>query len=156
MRAFSSVALFFGIASVATSMLEAQTAERDAVPLRNWPAPPFWQPPAVQDSSETKERGVLTASSQAGSPEAQLPANSFVFVGMTPCRVIDTRSFPNPFGPPMLAAATPRTFPLPTSTKCTIPASSAAYSLNVTVVPPGPLGFLTVWPTETPNRLYRH
>jgi len=30
---------------------------------------------------------------------------------------------------------------------CNIPASAAAYSLNVTVVPPAPLGYLTIWPT---------
>jgi hypothetical protein len=30
---------------------------------------------------------------------------------------------------------------------CNIPATAAAYSLNVTVVPPAPLGYLTIWPT---------
>ncbi len=30
---------------------------------------------------------------------------------------------------------------------CNIPNSALAYSLNVTVVPRGPLGYLTIWPT---------
>jgi len=30
---------------------------------------------------------------------------------------------------------------------CSIPATAQAYSVNVTVVPSGPVGFLTVWPT---------
>ena len=30
---------------------------------------------------------------------------------------------------------------------CNIPTTAAAYSLNVTVVPQGPLGYLTIWPT---------
>src|SRR5664280_461672 len=33
------------------------------------------------------------------------------------------------------------------ATACNIPSSAAAYSLNSTVVPHGPLGYLTVWPT---------
>jgi hypothetical protein len=48
-------------------------------------------------------------------------------------------------------AATPRTFPIQSSTNCTIPAIAQAYSLNVTVVPPGSLGFLTIWPSGQPR-----
>ena len=33
------------------------------------------------------------------------------------------------------------------SSACGLPAGAAAYSLNMTVVPSGPLGFLTTWPT---------
>jgi hypothetical protein len=33
------------------------------------------------------------------------------------------------------------------STTCSIPATAQAYSLNITVVPPGPLSYITVWPT---------
>ena len=29
---------------------------------------------------------------------------------------------------------------------CPVPASAQAFVLNATVVPPGPLGFLTLWP----------
>jgi hypothetical protein len=40
-----------------------------------------------------------------------------------------------------------RPFPILNATACNIPSSAAAYSLNFTVVPHGPLGYLTVWPT---------
>jgi hypothetical protein len=33
------------------------------------------------------------------------------------------------------------------SPTCSIPATAQAYSLNITVVPPGPLSYITVWPT---------
>jgi streptogramin lyase len=71
------------------------------------------------------------------------------FYPVTPCRIADTRTgagFTGAFGPPSMAANTTRTFPVPSST-CGIPATAAAYSLNFTVAPPGPLGLLTTWPT---------
>ena len=43
-----------------------------------------------------------------------------------------------------MAAGVGRSFPVTTSA-CGIPASAQAYSLNATVVPPGALGFLTLW-----------
>jgi hypothetical protein len=33
-----------------------------------------------------------------------------------------------------------------TGSACPVPASAQAFVLNATVVPPGPLGFLTLWP----------
>ncbi len=68
------------------------------------------------------------------------------FVPVTPCRIADTRNVNGPFGGPALGAGSNRDFVVPSST-CGIPASAAAYSLNVTVVPTGPLGYLAVWPT---------
>ena len=38
-----------------------------------------------------------------------------------------------------------RSFPVPAS-GCSIPSTAAAYSLNVTVVPEGYLGYLSAWP----------
>jgi len=67
------------------------------------------------------------------------------FVPVTPCRVVDTRGAAGTFGGPTLAARTSRSFPIPSS-GCGIPATAQAYSLNVTVVPPGPLSYLTLWP----------
>ncbi len=65
------------------------------------------------------------------------------FVPLTPCRILDTRSGGGP---------------LPGGTKtnvnmilpaCNIPASASAFSLNVTLVPAGgPVGYLTIWPTD--------
>ncbi len=67
------------------------------------------------------------------------------FVPVTPCRIADTRNAAGPFGGPALGAGVSRDFVVPSSA-CGIPASAAAYSLNVTVVPTGPLGYISVWP----------
>ncbi len=73
-------------------------------------------------------------------------ASPLQFVKVTPCRVADTRNASGPFGGPALSAETSREFDLPQSA-CNIPSSAVAYSLNVTVVPDGPLGYLTIWPS---------
>jgi hypothetical protein len=69
------------------------------------------------------------------------------FYPVPPCRVIDTRGANGPLGGPILAARTPRDFPMLQSS-CGIPSNAQAYSLNFTVVPPAPLGYLTVWPSD--------
>jgi hypothetical protein len=81
-------------------------------------------------------------------------AGTLQFYPLAPCRVLDTRTptaggtFPasSTFGSPSLSGGTGRSFPV-TSSACGVPASAAAYSLNVTVVPQGALGFVTAWPT---------
>ena len=77
--------------------------------------------------------------------------STLAFYPLPPCRVADTRksNFPPGLGPPSLTGGQERQFPiLNAATTCNIPTSGvAAYSLNFTVVPSGPLGFLTVWPT---------
>ncbi len=78
-------------------------------------------------------------------------ASSLEFFPLTPCRIADTRStqsFTGAFGPPSLAGFVTRDFPLATS-PC-LSGSEQAYSLNVTAVPPGPLGFLSIWPAGQP------
>ncbi|HSY13266.1 MAG TPA: YncE family protein [Verrucomicrobiae bacterium] len=65
------------------------------------------------------------------------------FVPATPCRLLDTRSGGN--GP--ILGGTSQSFILSQLGNCNIPATAAAYSLNVTVVPHGRLGYLTIWPT---------
>lgn len=67
------------------------------------------------------------------------------FHPVTPCRVADTRNPAGPFGGPAMTAALTRSFS-PQSSGCGIPANAQAYSLNMTVVPPGPMSFLTTWP----------
>ena len=66
---------------------------------------------------------------------------------VTPCRLVDTRGADGTFGGPALQGNTSRSFPLPQNTNCNIPDSAVAYSLNVTVAPHHPLGYLTIWPT---------
>jgi YVTN family beta-propeller protein len=68
------------------------------------------------------------------------------FVPVTPCRVVDTRNPDGTFGGPPIQGGTYRSFPIPQGS-CDIPSTAVAYSLNVTVVPDGPLGYLTIWPT---------
>jgi len=65
---------------------------------------------------------------------------------LAPCRVVDTRNAAGTFGGPILSGGATRSFPIPSSA-CSAPATAQAYSFNVTVVPPGPLGYLTAWPT---------
>jgi hypothetical protein len=78
--------------------------------------------------------------------------SELAFYPVTPCRVADTRANQGKtgaFGPPGLAAYVARDFPIPTST-CAIPISAKAYSLNMTVVPPSHLDFLSTWPAAQP------
>jgi hypothetical protein len=76
---------------------------------------------------------------------ADAPAQEFY--PMTPCRVADTRAnsgFTSPFGAPSLVGGATRVFPVQST--CGIPTAAEAYSLRMTVVPPGPLGYLTAYP----------
>src|SRR5260370_39930161 len=67
-------------------------------PLKHWAAQLYWQPsPAEAEASAFRSATPL--------PRAEGPVNSLVFVGLTPCRVADTRSsqpFTGAFGPPSL------------------------------------------------------
>ena len=76
---------------------------------------------------------------------AQWHAGELSFYPVTPCRIADTRGTSGPFGGPEMGAAATRSFPVPAS-GCNIPATAAAYSLNVTAVPDGALSFLSAWP----------
>jgi uncharacterized repeat protein (TIGR03803 family) len=67
-------------------------------------------------------------------------------VSVAPCRLVDTRQTGGP-----IQGGTSRNFNVPQFGGCNIPASAAAYSLNVTVVPHGRLGFLTIWPAGQPQ-----
>ncbi len=72
--------------------------------------------------------------------------NSYSFYPATPCRIADTRYGSGQFGAPSMHSGQTRDFPIPLSS-CGMPSTASAYSLNVTVVPPGYLGYLTTWPT---------
>lgn len=64
------------------------------------------------------------------------------FVPVTPCRLVDTRQTGNP-----IQGGSSQNFPITQLRSCGIPINSTAFSLNVTVIPHGPLGYLTIWPT---------
>ena len=53
---------------------------------------------------------------------------------------------------PFLAGGQSRSFPVRSST-CNVPSTAHAYSLNFTAVPHGPLGYITTWPTGSPQPL---
>ncbi len=94
---------------------------------------------------------VVTASANGGSISTTFSLTNVVpvalrFVSVTPCRVADTRNPAGPFGAPYIAGQATRTFIIPNG-PCNIPATAQAYSVNATVVPQGPLGYLTLWPT---------
>ena len=74
------------------------------------------------------------------------------FVPVVPCRIADTRNAFGPFGGPGLPGNTSRDFVIPGG-PCGIPGSAVAYSVNIAVVPSGPLGYLTLWPTGQPQPL---
>jgi hypothetical protein len=104
--------------------------------------------PAVRSAAgEPKAAKVVT-------PEAAL-SDPLPFIGVPPCRVVDTRTGEGktgPFGPPIMAGGSTRSIPIPQST-CGIPTSAKAYSLNITVVPSGPLSYLSIWPAGQPQPL---
>jgi YVTN family beta-propeller protein len=92
-------------------------------------------------NSDSNNVSVLT-----GGPSAALE-----FVPVPPCRIVDTRQPQGPFGGPYLSGGTSRGFAIPQSA-CNIPASAAAYALNVTVAPKArSLGYLTLWPAGEPQ-----
>jgi hypothetical protein len=76
------------------------------------------------------------------------------FYAVTPRRIMDTRGADGTFGGPILGAAQARTVPIQSSA-CNIPSSARAYSLNATVVPPAPLGFLQLWGTGGAQPVFR-
>ncbi len=97
---------------------------------------------------------VFTISQAAAAAAAGPPISSsgLHFVPVTPCRIVDTRENLGQFGKPALTPDAPRSFPIP-STSCGIPGAAKAYALNVTVVPKGPLGYITIFPTGQPQPL---
>ena len=68
---------------------------------------------------------------------------------LTPCRIVDTRSYggkSGAFGPPAMAAGETRTYSLPSSA-CGVPSTAKAYSLIMSAWPASRLQWLTTWPT---------
>jgi len=128
--------------------------QRDVAPLTPWSAPLYWQPTPKNAAIAAGMPATFGDAANAVGPNAATPIGSLVFVGMTPCRIADTRTgsgFTGAFGPPIMAGGATRTFPIQSSTTCTIPAIAQAYSFNITIVPPGFVNFIIVWPTGQPR-----
>jgi glucose/arabinose dehydrogenase len=65
------------------------------------------------------------------------------FYTVTPCRVLDTRDPPGPWGSPALAAGSDRAFTI--AGRCNIPATARAVAVNLTVTGPTDLGHLVLF-----------
>jgi uncharacterized repeat protein (TIGR01451 family) len=74
---------------------------------------------------------------------------SMDFYTLTPCRVLDTRGAPGPYGQPALYAGAERSFQL--FEQCAIPSTARAVSVNVTVTQASGAGHLRLYPTGTPR-----
>src|ERR1022692_1814462 len=80
------------------------------------------------------------------------PPTALQFVPLpSPCRAVDTRPERGGGGP--IQGGIPQNFPISGAGSCGILTSAAAYSMNVSAVPEGPLGYLTVWPAGQPRPL---
>jgi len=134
------------LTAVVSLVLSAQVGRQpDPLPLKHWAAPLYWQPTQIPAPGQA----VVATPADATAYSAPL-----VFVAMSPCRVVDTRTgdgFTGSFGPPSLVGGVSRTFPILSSTTCTIPSEAQAYSFDITVVPPGPLAYVTAYPTGQPT-----
>jgi hypothetical protein len=71
-------------------------------------------------------------------------AGSLDFYMVTPCRAFDTRKPTGAYGGPQLAGLVQRNFHSAGSV-CGVPASARGLSLNATIVPPAPVGYLLLW-----------
>ena len=99
----------------------------EAIP--NWSAPATWSPPRA-----------------AGVHALADVTNPLPFIGVTPCRVADTRGngFTGAYGPPSLAANVTRSFTI--TGQCGIPADARAVSFNFGALNVGGAGDLRVFP----------
>lgn len=121
--AVSSLAALLGTGGVA-----AQPAEE----IKNWPVPATtWTPTAAP----VPETAALTPSLQ--------------FIGIAPCRLVDTRrtDLPTGYGKPEMSAGTARTLIMTGRPHCSISTAARAVSMNVTVVRPTGPGYLRLYPS---------
>lgn len=128
-------------------------------PVRNWQAPTYWMPPQDAPGSAppaVKGSGTLTRTAGTGALLAGSVtplSGPLTFVAVTPCRLVDTRSWagmPAPFGAPALVASAIRPFPVLSHPYCVLPAAAKALSLNLLAIPNGRLDWFSAWPGGYP------
>jgi hypothetical protein len=81
-------------------------------------------------------------------PPSPPPTGHLAFYTVAPCRLVDTRNAPGPFGGPALPPGGQRILTLAGS--CGIPVGAQAVSVNVTVVASAP-GYLALFPGDAVN-----
>jgi hypothetical protein len=134
--------LLVGLAGLALlgAGLPAGASSRSSAAPPNWPVPRYaLVPPAAP--------GEPRLDTEAGAGlDKSLPTPDSSFVGISPCRVVDTRGngFGGAYGPPLLSAEVARDFVL--TGRCGVPTNAVAVSLNFTVVSPTGDGFLATFP----------
>lgn len=144
-------------------VLTGQAIRENAVPLKNWVTPLFWQANQREEELAAKV-----------APKIQLSANAasttpLAFVAITPCRLVDTRGAAAgfngipPFSGPSIPGGGTLTIPVQSTTEAAIntapapcgviPAIAQAYSFNVTVVPAadGGVDYLSIWAAGFPR-----
>jgi hypothetical protein len=129
---FSRLGLAFlrGAALAAVAALTPASfaqVQANTIPVKNWAVP---------------KAGAQTLGDQSQAAAGTTPG--LVFIAITPCRVMDTRSQggsgeTGPFGPPSLVAGQARVVPVPSS-NCGVPVA-AAYSMNLAGKPKFGVGF---------------
>ncbi|MGB7763154.1 MAG: tail fiber domain-containing protein [Bryobacteraceae bacterium] len=148
MSNYSKLAVGVGTAVLSLVPCLAQTSALEIDRVANWPAPLYWQHPAPSGQPDSSGRIAPGRETPQATETAQV-GEAAVFVAITPCRLADTRAgsgFSGAFGPPTLAAAETRVYPVP-SGPCSLPATAVAYSFNIAVVPAGTMmRWLTAWP----------
>ena len=116
---------------IAVSVVAPLCAEE--IPLTDWTVPPY---------RASSDSGGLTTMTDV--------TDGIAFVGVAPCRIVDTRllsGFPPAYGAPALAAGQPRNFDLNSAPHCAgIPSGVQAYSLNITVTNTQGPGFILIYP----------
>ncbi|HKD10781.1 MAG TPA: hypothetical protein VKE50_01855 [Thermoanaerobaculia bacterium] len=90
------------------------------------------------------------ASASPGARGTAVTTTPLPFLGVAPCRIVDTRGPAGPFGGPALAPGVSRDFALPSGPCAGLPGSAKAYSLNVTATNTSGPGFLKVYPQGGP------
>jgi hypothetical protein len=136
------------VLSLASAAAQESAREFPSDAVANWTAPPYWTPPVAAELEKVNDAGALDPMAVEGVPTAPLP-----FVGITPCRLVDTRpsqGFTGAYGPPILAANATRDFDLNSAPHCPgVAANAEAYSLNLTITDTTGPGDIRVWPTGT-------
>jgi len=132
--------LLIGLAGIVLSSA-GLPAQQIASP-QNWPVPKY----VLYSVNPGDADPGLDALDKQMDLEKALPTAASSFVGITPCRMADTRGggFGGAYGPPALTGS-PRDFVL--TGRCGVPANAVAVSLNLTVVVPAGDGFLAAFPT---------
>jgi hypothetical protein len=154
----------YSILALLPMILTAQRVRENAVPLKNWATPLYWQPTQMEREVAGKAVPQLQFSAN------QVSADELTFIAITPCRLVDTRGATAgfngiaPFSGPSIAPAGTIAIPVQSPTEAStdtepapcgvIPSIAQAYSFNLTVVPTvagSRVNYVSLWPAGSPQ-----